>query len=76
MLLGLRHRGLITMLLMLLLFRYSAKSLNAQEERLATSQQLVTMPHLPNAIVMRLHVNKVDDAILTPETTGTVVFEQ
>ncbi len=42
----------------LLLFRHSAKSLNAQEERVATSPYLVTRLHLPHAIVVRLHVRK------------------
>ncbi len=56
--------------LLLLLFRYSAKSLNAQEERLATSPQLVKRLHLPHAIVVRLHVRESNVAILTP------VFEQ
>ncbi len=65
MLLGLHHRGLTTMLLMLLLFRYSAKNLNAQEVRLVTSPQLVTRLHLQNAIVVRLHVYKTDNIILT-----------
>ncbi len=36
---------------MLLLFRPRAKSLNAQEERQATSSQLVTRLHLPHTIV-------------------------
>ncbi len=42
--------------MLLLLFRHSAKSLNTQEERLATSPQLVTRLHLPHMIVVRLHV--------------------
>ncbi len=71
MLLGPHHRGLTTMLLMLL-FRYSAKSLNAQEERLATSHQLVTRLHLQNAIVVRLHVHKADNVILKLEMASTV----
>ncbi len=33
---------------------------------------LVTRLHRPHAIVIRLHVRKIDDAILTPETAGTV----
>ncbi len=33
-----------------LLFRQSAKSLNVQEERLATSPQMVTRLHQPHAI--------------------------
>ncbi len=47
-----------------LLLRHSTKSLIAQQERLATSPQLVTRLHLPHA---RLHV-----VILTPEAAGTV----
>ncbi len=50
----------------LLLFRHSAKSLNAQDDR------LVTRPHLPLAIVMRSHMRKSDVLILTPETAVTV----
>ncbi len=57
---------------MLLLFRHGAKSLNAQEERLVTSPQLVTRLHLPHAIVVRLHVCKINVVTLTPETAGTV----
>ncbi len=48
--------------LLLLLFRHSAKSLNAQEERLATCQ----------ARVVRLHVRKSNVVILIPEPAGTV----
>ncbi len=61
MLLGLRPGGLATMRrlqLLLLLFRHSAESLNAQDERLA--------------IEARLHVRKNNVDILTPETAGTV----
>ncbi len=50
-------------LLLLLLLRHSAKSLNEQEERLATS---------PHAIVVRLHERKINVAILTPEVVVTV----
>ncbi len=59
-------------LLLLLLFRHSAKSLNAQVERLATSPYLVTMLHLPHAIVVRLHVLKINVVILTPQTAVAV----
>ncbi len=58
--------------LLLLLFRHSAKSLNAQEHRLAISPLMVTRFHLPHAIVVRLHVRKGDVVILTPETVVTV----
>ncbi len=57
---------------LLLLFRHSAKSLNAQDERLATSLYMVTRLHLPHAIVVRLHVHKSNFVILTPETAVTV----
>ncbi len=56
----------------LLLVRHSVTKLNAQDERLATSSELVTMLHLPLAIVLRLHVRKIDVIILTPEMVGTV----
>ncbi len=46
--------------LMLLFFRHSAKSSIAQEERLATSPQLVIRLHVPHAIVVRLSVHKAD----------------
>ncbi len=42
---------------LLLLFRHSTKSLNAHEERMATSPELVTRLYLPHAIVVRLHVH-------------------
>ncbi len=58
-------------LLLLLLFRHNAKSLNVQEERLAISPQLVTRLHLPHAIVVKLHLHKSNVVILTPETTGS-----
>ncbi len=60
------------LLLLLLLFRYSAKSLIAQEKRLATSPQLVTRRHLPHAIVVRLQGRKSNVVYLTPETADTV----
>ncbi len=45
---------------MMLLFRNSTfmKSLNAPDERLATSPYVVTRLHLPHAIIVRLHVRK------------------
>ncbi len=55
----------------MLLFRHSAKSLNAQDECLATSPKLVTRLHLPPPIVMRLHVRKTNVVILTAETAST-----
>ncbi len=68
-----RHRGLTTMrTLLLLFFRHSAKSLNAQEEHVATSPQLVTRLHLPHAIVVRLRSRKSNVVILTPESAGTI----
>ncbi len=57
----------------LLLFRYSARSLNAQEEHLATSPQLVTKLQLPHAIVVRLHVCK---TTLLSQHWERRVFEQ
>ncbi len=57
------------MLLLLLLFRhFSTKCLNAQEELLATSPQVVTRLHLSHAIVVRLYVRKSNE----PETAVTV----
>ncbi len=44
--------------LLLLLFRHSVKSLNAQDKRLATSPWLVTRLHLSHAIAVRLRVRK------------------
>ncbi len=58
--------------MLLLLFRHSARSSLAQEERLATLVLIVTRPHLPRAILVRLHVRKVNVVILAPETVGTV----
>ncbi len=57
---------------LLLLFRHSAKSSIAQEERLATSPLFVTRLHRPHAIVVRLHVRKVNVVTLTQETAVTV----
>ncbi len=51
-------------LLLLLLFRHSAKNLLAQEERLNSISL-----HLPRVIV-RLHVHKTDVVILEPETVA------
>ncbi len=56
--------------LSLLLFRHSAEKLNAQEEHLAASPQLVTRLHLPHTIELRLHVRKINVVILTPEMAG------
>ncbi len=61
----------LTLSFLLLLFRHSAKSLNVQEERLATSHYLVTRLHPPHAIAVRLYVRKSNVVILTPETAGT-----
>ncbi len=59
--------------LLSLLLSHCAESLNAQEERLATSPLLVTRLHLPHAIVVKLHVRKINGVIiLTPETVVTV----
>ncbi len=58
--------------LLLLLLRHRAKNLNAQEERLATSPQLVAKLHLPHMIVLRLHVCKSNIVMLTLETVGTI----
>ncbi len=52
--------------LLLLLFSHSFKGSLAQEERLTTSPYLVTRPHLPHAMVVRLHV-----AIHTPGTAAS-----
>ncbi len=59
-------------LLLLFLFRHSAKSFKAQEERLVTSPQLVTRLHLLHAIAVRLHLRKSNAVILTPEMAGTI----
>ncbi len=56
----------------LLLFRHGAKSLYAQEGRLATSHQLVTRLHLPHTIAVRLDVRKSNVVTLTPGTAVTV----
>ncbi len=61
-----------SLLLVLLLFRHSAKNKNAQDERLAISSLMATRLHLPHAIVVRLDVRKSNVAILTPETAVTV----
>ncbi len=63
----LRFVGQNQLMLWLLLLRHSAKSLNAQKERLATSHLLVTRLH---AIVVRLR--KISVIIIVPETAGTV----
>ncbi len=56
--------------LYLLLFRHSAESLIAQEERLATSRELVPRLHLPHAKVEGLHAHEVGVNVLTPEKAG------
>ncbi len=58
--------------MLLFLLRHGVKSLNAQEERLATSSYLVTRLHLPHAIAVRLHVHKGNVVIFTPHTAVTV----
>ncbi len=55
-----------------LLFRRSAKSFYAQEERLAISLYLLARLHLPHAIVVRLYVSINNAVILTPKAAGTV----
>ncbi len=57
---------------LLALLRHSVKSLNAQEEHLATSPQLEARLHLPHTIVVRLHARKINAVILTQETADTV----
>ncbi len=57
---------------LMLMLRLSAKSLNAQEERLATSPKLSTRLHLPHTIEVRLYVRKINVVILTPETAVKV----
>ncbi len=57
---------------LLLLFKHSDKSVNAQEERLAASPQLVTRLHLSHAIVVCLHVLKIDVVILTPGMASAI----
>ncbi len=59
------------LLLLLLLFRHSAKSLNAKEEYLGISTLLVIRLHLPHAIVVRLHVPKNNVVSLTSEMVDT-----
>ncbi len=62
--------------LLLLLFRHSAKSLDAQDELLATSFQMVTRLHLPHAIVVRLHVRKATLLSSHRKWRSPLVFEQ
>ncbi len=57
---------------MMLLFKHSTGSSIAQAERLAISPELVTRLHLPHAMVVRLHVHKINVVILTPETASIV----
>ncbi len=52
---------------LMLFFRYSAESLNAQEERLATSPLLVTRLYSPHAVVVRLHEHQIDVVIPTQQ---------
>ncbi len=59
------------MSLLWLLFKHRAKSLNAQEERLPTSPELVTRLHVLHAMIARLHVREINVVILSPEATGT-----
>ncbi len=56
----------------LVLFRHNAKSLNAHEERQTTALKFATRLHLPHAIVVRLHVRKINVVILIPEVAATV----
>ncbi len=58
--------------LWVLLFRHSTKSLNAHEERMATSPYLVTRLHVPHAITVMLHVRQISVVILAPETAGSL----
>ncbi len=51
------------------------KSPITQEACLATSPYLVTRLHLTHAIVVRLHMRKIN-VILPPETGAKLVFEQ
>ncbi len=59
---------------LLLVLRHSVESLNAQNERPATSPYLVARLRLPHTIVMRLQVRKINVVILTPKKADTVVF--
>ncbi len=52
------------LLLLLLLFRHSAKISVAHQEHLVTSLELVTSLHLPHAIIVALYVLKTDVVIL------------
>ncbi len=54
------------------MFRHSAKSLDAQEERLTASSYSVIKLNLPQAIVVRLHVRKINVVNFTPEMADTV----
>ncbi len=55
-----------------LLCRQNARNLNGQEERLAPSPLMVTRLHLSHAIVVKLHVSKINVAILAFETAVAV----
>ncbi len=59
-------------MLLLLLFRHSSKTLNTQKERMATSPLSVTRLHLPHAIVVRLHMRKINVVILLPEKADSL----
>ncbi len=57
---------------LLLLFRLSAESSIAQERAPGCFTLWVTRVHLPRAIVVRLHVRKINVVILTPKMAVTV----
>ncbi len=59
---------------LLLLFRQSAKSLNAKEVSLSTSPLFETWLHQPHTKVEGLHVRQSNVVILTTETPGAVGF--
>ncbi len=62
---------------LLLLSRHSAKSLIAQDERMATPSWWIIMLHLHHAVEVKLHTHYVDVVILIQETVDLdLVFEQ
>ncbi len=61
-----------SVLRLLLLFRHSAMSLNAQKERMASSLLLVTRLQRSDANLKRLHVRQSNVVIITPETVVIV----
>ncbi len=65
-----RFKFTVLYVLLLLLFRHSAKSLNAQEVRLATSPLFEPWLHLPHVKVVRLHVRQSNVNILVTETAA------